>query len=102
MVALCKSTPIGVYRFDAFLIWADSVHPMIIVGKASARPAQHGNAKLPERIDHILADPLNIGYRRIISNPKTPINASAQMLRKMPVDISVYPAYFSVGIYNDL
>ena len=74
---------------------ADAVAPVVIVGKAAARPAEIGAIQILQRRDHVIADSPRIGDRRVFPHPQAVIDAAAQMLHEVAIDM---PAYRSLGL----
>ena len=71
---------------------------MVFIGKAAARPAQNGDSHFFKRIDNIAAHTVDIGNIGIFADIKSLINASAQMLGKVTVNVLVDAGYFLIGI----
>ena len=84
-----NSAPVGVDHFFAHFFRADTVFPMVFVGKASARPAKNGNTHLFKRVNNVTAHTVYIRNVGILTYKKTFINTSAEMLAEMAVDILV-------------
>ncbi|MNI05969.1 hypothetical protein D3C73_589370 [compost metagenome] len=89
MVVLDNPAPVGVDHPLAGFWKADTVLPVILIGEAAARPAQHGNIELAQRSNHIIADTVCIRNRRILAHPNAFIDTSAEMLGEMPVNIFI-------------
>ena len=73
----------------ALLPWTDPVHPVVLVGKATAGPAQDGRIKTLQRLDHVVADAAGVGDRRVLADPKPFVDAAAQVLGEVTVDVLV-------------
>ena len=71
---------------------------MILVGKAAAGPSENGQPHLFESIDHINPHTVDIGYIGILAYKKAFVNASAEMLGKIAVDILADGRFLLVGI----
>ena len=52
-VILNNSTPMSINHFLSCLFWSDSVFPMILISKASARPAKHRHFQFLECFNYI-------------------------------------------------
>ena len=89
VVVLGDASPVGVDDRRPRIPRSDPVLPMVLVGEASARPAEDGYFHLPQGFYDIGTVPVNIGNFRIRSNPDPVINASAKVFGKMAVDIAV-------------
>ena len=61
-VVLYCPAPVIVLHLRALALRAYAVHPVILVGKASARPSQHRDLEVLERIEHISAVSVGVGY----------------------------------------
>jgi len=85
-VVLNGSAPVGVDHHRTVLLWTDSVHPVIFVGEASARPAHYRNLELLESLNEVLSVTVDVWNIRIRTNPDTVIDASSEMLCKLSVD----------------
>src|ERR1017187_4920585 len=70
----------------ALVARSDSVAPVVTVGKAAARPADHGWTDAPQRFDQRLPQAANVRNRRILAYPNAVVNHTAQILDEMPVD----------------
>ena len=88
-------------------LWApfertNSVAPVIIVCVAAARPAQYGNAQFLQGVNGLLAIAVDVGDRRIFSDPQTTIHAGSEVLRKVTVKFRPHRANFFVRAHRDL
>ena len=90
MIIFCHFSPVGVDHGRPFVLGADTVFPMILVGKTSPRPPQHRDLDLSEGLHHIVPDAPGIGYGAVLTDPISAIDASPKMLGKMAVDVFVY------------
>src|SRR6185437_1176368 len=71
--------PGRIHRMLPLLPRPDRIPPMILIGITSARPTQHRDPDLFERIHHVHPD--------MIARPKTIVDTSPEILGKMPIDI---------------
>jgi hypothetical protein len=71
---------------------------VIFIGKASARPTENRNTHIAKRVYYVASHTLYVGNGRILTDKKTFVDASSEMLAEMTVDILVYVAYFLIGI----
>ena len=81
------ATPVVVDQTWTILLWANAVHPVIFVGKASSWPAHHGNFKGFQGLKHVLAITLNVGDVRIGSYPDAAIDAASEVFGKLSVNL---------------
>ncbi len=97
-VVLDNASPVGVDHLRTLFVRPDAVLPMVFVGKTAAWPSEDGDPYLFQRLGHIVPDAVSIRYRRILSDPYAAVDASAEMLGKMPVDVLVDGAGRDVGV----
>src|SRR5581483_5462529 len=64
-----------------------AVAPVVAIGETAAGPANDGRFQTFQIIDQGFTNPAGVGDLRILSHPNAPINAAAEMLRKVPIDI---------------
>ena len=86
-VVLDHAAPVDVHHLLAAFPGADTVLPVILLGKAAARPADGGHADLPEGLGHVLSDALFVGDGAVLAHEDAAIDAAAQMFGKMAVDL---------------
>ena len=85
-VVFDRAAPVVVHHFRTVFFRADAVHPVVFVGEAAARPAQHGKLYLSECVDDVCAEALCVGNVAVFADIYTVIYAAAEVLR----EISVY------------
>jgi hypothetical protein len=90
VVVFHHSTPVGVDGFRTLLIGTNAVHPVIFIGKTSPRPSQHGYLYFFQSLNHIISYAVSVGNRRILTYPKSFIDAPAKMFGKVSINIFVY------------
>ncbi|MNJ62294.1 hypothetical protein D3C77_581310 [compost metagenome] len=76
----------------------DAVLPMILIGKAAPRPTQHGNFDLLQRRQNIIANSFRIRDRGVLANPNSLVNTSAQMFRKMTINVFIDFSFANVRV----
>src|ERR1019366_9971406 len=54
--------------FGTLLSRSDSVAPVVAVGKAAARPADHRRTDAPQRLDQLLPQTADVRNRRILAH----------------------------------
>ncbi len=89
VVVLDDAAPVGVDHRGALLARADAVLPVVLVGEAPARPAQHGCLDPPKRRDHVVADATGVRDRRLGPHPDAFVDAPAEVLGEVAVDVAV-------------
>ena len=60
-VVLDGASPVVVTQRGALILRTDTVHPVIVVGKATTRPTHHGNLQSLQGLKHVLTVTLDIG-----------------------------------------
>ena len=98
-VVLHHTAPVGVDHLFAGLFGADTVLPVILVRKAAAGPAQHRDLHLFQRLHHIIAHTVGIGNLGIFPHVQPLIDAPAQMLGEMSLDLGVDMTQLMLRIY---
>ena len=80
---------------------ADAVAPVIIVGEAAARPADHRHAEPPQRREHVVAIAVGVRDRRSLADPDAFVDAAAEMLGELAVDRRLDPRAGMFGVDGD-
>ena len=101
-VILGDSAPVSVYHFFTCGFFADTVHPVVLVRKAAARPAKNGHLKSLKRIGHIVSYPPCVGYRRAFAHINALIDTSSQVLGKVAEDIFADVGQLCVGVDGNI
>ena len=86
-VVFYGSAPVIILHLRALFLRSNTVHPVIFVSKASARPTKNRNLKRLQRIENVLTITLDIRDVRIFPYPKTTINAGTKMLSKLSINL---------------
>ena len=68
-VVLDGATPVVVAQRRTLAARTDAVHPVIVVGETAARPAQNRHFEGLQRLEHILAVAIDVGYGGILAHP---------------------------------
>ena len=68
---------------------ANAVHPVIFISEAAAWPAQVGNLDGAQSLHHIVANAACVGNGGVLAHPHVAVDAPAQVLGEMPVDVPV-------------
>jgi hypothetical protein len=93
---------VGIDHLGPFLPGADTVPPVVFVGKTAPGPAEVGDLDMPEGGHHIVSDPPGIGYGKgrlgIVPHPITAVDTPPQMFGKMSVYMAVDPRSPILGI----
>src|SRR5205823_3251499 len=98
---LRHAAPVGVDHAGALGAWPNAIAPVVFVGEAAARPAQHGHVDPAERLHHVVADAARVGNRRLLPDPDALVDTATQVLGKVPVHILVDPLGALIGIDDD-
>ena len=93
--------PVGVDHRGALLVGADAVLPVVFVREATTRPAQQGDLDALEGGDDIVADAAGVGDRAILADPHAFVNAVAEVLRELAVDVAVDGVLPLVGMDHE-
>lgn len=81
--------PVDVDAARALGARADAVLPVVIIGEAAAGPADDGGFDAAQGFDDVAAEAAGIGDGRILADPDAVVDAAAEVLGKMPVDVGV-------------
>ena len=80
------AAPVDIERSRPLVARPDPVAPVIIVGKATARPAKNRNVKLLKSLKNVFEVSSLVWNSRVWTDPQPTIDASAKMFRKLPLD----------------
>ena len=86
-IVLHHASPVGVDHALAVFLRADALLPVIFVGKASARPAQHRQTDAFERLHNVRAHAVDIRDGAVLAHKETVVDAAAEMLGEISVDL---------------
>src|SRR6185436_12234399 len=89
MIVLHHAAPVRVDHRRPRLPRADAVAPMVLVGKTAAGPADLRRLDLFQRSDDVVADAAGVRNRRVFAHPDALVDAMAEMLREMAVDVGI-------------
>ena len=101
-VILAHAAPVRVDNGLALGLGADAIAPVVGIGKAAARPAQHGDMDVLQGIDDVAAHAVDIGDLGILAHIKALIDAAAQMLRELAVNVGINGANGTVGVDKNM
>src|SRR5207249_1865684 len=65
---------------------ADAVTPIVAVGEAAARPADHRRLDLPQVVDQRLPDATDVGDLRVLADPNAVVDDAPEVLDEVTVD----------------
>ena len=88
-IGVDHAAPCGVERGRPLLGWADSFAPVVLVGKAAARPADVGHLQRPKGGHNVLADSARVRNRGIRANPDALVKAMPEILRELAEEVAV-------------
>jgi hypothetical protein len=91
----------GIDHARAFTARTDPVAPMIFVGKAPPGPAQIGDVGGAQSLHHIVTDTPCVWGSGFLAHPEPAIDATAQMFRKMAIDVPANLVVTQVGVDNN-
>ena len=86
-IVLHHASPVGVDHALAVFLRADALLPVIFVGKASARPAQHRQTDAFERLHNVRAHAVDIRDGAVLAHKETVVDAAAEMFGEIAVDL---------------
>jgi len=90
----------GIDHFGPVFAWSDAVHPVIFIGKATARPSEIRDTHVFERIHNVIPDATGIGNGGMLANPNATVNAVAQVFRKVAIYMPAYCIGGNIGIQD--
>ena len=82
-----RSAPVVVDHFRTVLFRAYTVHPVILIGKAAARPAEVGDFQLFQGVQHVVSVAPGIGNFGFGADPKPSIDTGSEMFGELAVDV---------------
>ena len=97
-VVLQNAAPMGVNHLLALILRPHAVHPVILVRKTPARPAEHRYSDFLKGLHHVRPHTVYVGYAGILFYIKALIDASSQMFGKMSVNLRVDMPFFYLFI----
>jgi hypothetical protein len=74
---------------------------MILIRKTAARPADDGNLNFFQRGDDVIADPARVWNGTVLADPDAIVNATAEMLGKLPVNVPADGVRALVGMDDE-
>ena len=81
------AAPVGIDHPRTAFPRPDSVLPVVFVGEAAARPAQHGDTECPECFQHIQPVSVDVRDGRSGTDPDAVVDAAPEMLGKLTVNL---------------
>ena len=97
-VVLDGASPVVVSQGGALFPGTYAVHPVVVVGKASSRPAQYGYLQCFQCVEDVFSISLDIRNRRVFTHPESSIDARPQVFGKLSVNLAVDFRFRLVGI----
>nr|GEU28270.1 hypothetical protein [Tanacetum cinerariifolium] len=88
-VRFLHAAPVGVDLDRTLLARADAVAPVVFVGKAAARPAHQRHVHVLQRAQHVVAPSPRVRDLRLGTDPHAFVDAGAQVLGELAVDVLV-------------
>src|SRR5262249_18312865 len=98
VVVLSAAPPVCVNHRRAFFSGPDTVRPVILVGEAASRPAQDWNLASLKRRHDVVSNAPRIRNRALLADPESIIDAVAEMLGEVPVDIAIDRGFALLGM----
>jgi hypothetical protein len=81
---------------------ADAVTPVVFVREATAGPAHDGHLEILQRLDDVVAIAVGIRDRGFLADPYAFIDAGAQVLGELTIDVRVDDRARLIGAHRDL
>src|SRR5699024_9299212 len=75
--------------------------PVVVVGEAAAGPAQVRDLQRTQRLDHVIADPARVRDLGVLTHVEAAVDAAAQMLGEMAVDVPADRVAGAVEVDDD-
>ena len=98
-VVLGDTAPERVDHHRSISAWANAILPMVVIGETAARPAQVRNLNATQRRADVVAQmPLAAAGLA----PEAVIDAAAEMLREMTVDVAADGILAEIGVDDEL
>src|SRR5882762_6278072 len=96
-IVLNITTPMDVDPFRSLRVRPDTVTPVVIVGKTTARPAQDRDAQLAKIFNSEFPVAVDVRDRRVLAHPQSAINTRAKMLGKVSMKLGPNQSNFRIG-----
>ena len=100
-VRLGHAAPMGVDLDRTLVLRADTLAPIIFVGEAPARPADHRHLQVAERRDHVVAEAVGVRDLGVLADPQPLVDAVAQMLGELGEDAAIIDRAGLVALDRD-
>ena len=98
LVAVRNATPVGVQGHRALGARPDAIAPVIFVGEAAAGPAHVRHVQRTQCREHVVAQAAGVRNDRVLPDPHAFIDAAAEMLGELAVDVPVDDRAGSIGV----
>ena len=99
-VWLNGASPIGVDSYFALFRRADTIAPVIFIGKAATGPANHRYIDRFQCGHYITSDTTHIGYFGVFADPYAAIDTLAEMLGELPEYIAINDRAWLFSMYG--
>src|SRR5215813_566168 len=86
-VVLNVAAPMNVDSLRALRVWSNPVAPVIVISKASSRPAQNGNTEFAKIFNRLFTIAVDVRNGGIFANPQPSIHTRTKMLSEMSVEL---------------
>ena len=97
-VVLDGAAPVVVTQRGTILLGTDTIHPVVVVGKAAAGPAEYGNLQGFQGLEHILTVAVDVRDLGVFAHPETAVDTAAQVLGELSVDLAINLGSSLVGM----
>ncbi len=82
-VRLFDAAPVRVHAHRSLVARTDAFAPVVFIGKAASRPADHRHLQALQRSNHIVAVAVGVRDLRVFADPDAAVDAEAQVLCKL-------------------
>jgi hypothetical protein len=86
----------------AFILWTNTILPVVLIGKTASRPTNDGYVQVLQRTKHIVTETASVRDVGILTNPDSAINATPEVLGKLTVEIAADGIAGLVGLNSQL
>ena len=100
-VVLHYAAPVSIDHALAVFLGANSILPMIFIGKAPARPAKYRQLNIFQGFHYIGTYAIDIGNGGIFTYKYTIVNTTAQMFGKIAIQVTADSGFPFPGVNSD-
>ena len=86
-VVFLSAAPVVVDECATVFLWTDTVHPVIVVGKAASWPAHYWDVEVLECFEHVLAIAVDVRDVAVWTNPESAVDTRTEVFRELTIDL---------------